>query len=76
MADVSKSLARPPSYPTKFFGFELGAITTIDGTNDKYIVNGKHDQPKLMQVLDDFIEKFILCRKCERYALFLLLCSY
>jgi len=66
MADVSKSLARPPSYPTKFFGFELGAITTIDATNDKYIVNGKHDQPKLMQVLDDFIEKFILCKKCER----------
>eukprot|EP00026_Physarum_polycephalum_P008397 Phypoly_transcript_08480.p1 GENE.Phypoly_transcript_08480~~Phypoly_transcript_08480.p1 ORF type:complete len:399 (-),score=115.21 Phypoly_transcript_08480:138-1334(-) len=66
MADVSKSLARPPAYPTKFFGFELGAITTIDATNDKYIVNGKHDQPKLMQVLDDFIEKFILCKKCER----------
>jgi len=66
MVDVSKSLARPPSYPTKFFGFELGAITTIDVTNDKFIVNGKHDQPKLMQVLDDFIEKFILCKKCER----------
>lgn len=76
MADVSKSLARPPSYPTKFFGFELGAITTIDVTNDKYIVNGKHDQPKLMSVLDDFIEKFIVCRKCERYVSVSVLISF
>jgi len=66
MADVAKSLARPPGYPTKFFGFELGSITTIEPDNDKYIVNGKHDQAKLAQVLDDFIEKFVLCKKCER----------
>lgn len=64
MPEIAKSLARPPSYPTKFFGFELGSITTIE--NDKYIVNGKHDQPKLAQVLDDFIEKFVLCKKCQR----------
>lgn len=68
MADIAKSLERPPSYPTKFFGFELGAITTIEPDKDKYIVNGKHDQPKLAQVLDDFIEKFILCKKCQRYV--------
>lgn len=66
MTDVAKSLERPPSYPTKFFGFELGAITTIEPDKDKYIVNGKHDQSKLAQVLDDFIEKFILCKKCQR----------
>lgn len=66
MADVAKSLERPASYPTKFFGFELGAITTIEPDKDKYIVNGKHDQSKLAQVLDDFIEKFILCKKCQR----------
>lgn len=65
MVDIAKSLARPPSYPAKFFGFELGSITTIE-ENDKYIVNGKHDQPKLAEVLDDFIEKFVLCKKCER----------
>ncbi len=69
MTDIAKSLARPPSYPTKFFGFELGAITTIEPEHDKYIVNGKHDQPKLAQVLDDFIEKFVLCKKCGRYVL-------
>lgn len=66
MSDIAKSLARPPAYPTKFFGFELGSITTIEPANDKYIVNGKHDQSKLAQVLDDFIEKFVLCKKCQR----------
>lgn len=66
MTDVAKSLARPASYPVKFFGFELGAIATIEKDKDKYIVNGKHDQSKLAQVLDDFIEKFVLCKKCQR----------
>jgi len=66
MSDIAKSLARPPEYPTKYFGFELGSITTIEQDKDKYVVNGKHDQSKLAQVLDDFIEKFILCKKCQR----------
>jgi len=66
MFDIAKSLARPPAYPTKFFGFELGSITTIEQDKDKYIVNGKHDQPQLAKVLDDFIEKFVLCKKCQR----------
>jgi translation initiation factor 5 len=66
MADIAKSLDRPPEYVTKFFGFELGALTTIDPAKDRYIVNGKHDQPKLAQALDNFIERFILCKKCVR----------
>jgi len=66
MADVAKSLDRPPEYVTKFFGFELGALTTIDPAKDRYIVNGKHDQPKLAQALDVFIDRFILCKKCVR----------
>eukprot|EP01113_Clastostelium_recurvatum_P019299 TRINITY_DN2275_c0_g1_i2.p1 TRINITY_DN2275_c0_g1~~TRINITY_DN2275_c0_g1_i2.p1 ORF type:complete len:409 (-),score=163.22 TRINITY_DN2275_c0_g1_i2:54-1280(-) len=66
MAEIAKSLDRPPSYPTKFFGFELGALTSIDDEKDRYIVNGKHDQSKLAEVLDTFIEKFVLCHSCER----------
>eukprot|EP01111_Echinosteliopsis_oligospora_P010387 TRINITY_DN3222_c1_g1_i5.p1 TRINITY_DN3222_c1_g1~~TRINITY_DN3222_c1_g1_i5.p1 ORF type:complete len:470 (+),score=193.24 TRINITY_DN3222_c1_g1_i5:292-1701(+) len=66
MADIAKSLARPASYPTKFFGFELGAITTIEPEKDRYGVNGKHDTSKLASVLDDFIEKFVLCKQCQR----------
>jgi len=66
MADIAKSLDRPASYTTKFFGFELGALTTIDPEKDRYIVNGKHDQSTLAKALDNFIERFVLCKKCGR----------
>jgi translation initiation factor 5 len=48
------------SDPTKFFGFELGALTNI--SNDRYIVNGKHSAEDLANLLDQFIEKFVLCK--------------
>jgi translation initiation factor 5 len=47
----------------KFFGFELGALTSSQ--NDKYVVNGKHDAEDLAKVLDIFIEKFVLCGGCR-----------
>ncbi|TIA98188.1 hypothetical protein E3P94_02615 [Wallemia ichthyophaga] len=65
MSDVAKALARPPNYPTKFFGFELGAQTTLDDKNDRYIVNGSHQVDRLREVLDSFIAKFVLCGSCK-----------
>ncbi|GMT08736.1 hypothetical protein PFISCL1PPCAC_33 [Pristionchus fissidentatus] len=65
MSDIAKALERPPSYPTKYFGFELGAQTNIDLKNDRYIVNGEHDANKLQDILDGFIRKFVLCPSCE-----------
>lgn len=65
MSDVSRALSRPPTYPTKFFGCELGAQTSFDEKNDRYIVNGAHDATKLRELLDNFIEKFVLCRSCK-----------
>lgn len=65
MSDISKALARPPTYPTKFFGFELGAQTTLDEKNDRYIVNGAHQPDRLRDVLDSFIQKFVLCGSCK-----------
>ncbi|XP_028395934.1 eukaryotic translation initiation factor 5-like [Dendronephthya gigantea] len=65
MVDIGKSLKRPPAYPTKFFGCELGAQTQIDLKNERYIVNGAHDGDKLQDILDDFIQKFVLCPECE-----------
>lgn len=65
MTDISKSLNRPPTYPTKFFGCELGAQTQFDFKNDRYIVNGSHDNAKLQDLLDGFIRKFVLCPECE-----------
>jgi len=66
MADIAKALDRPASYTTKFFGFELGAVTIIDHEKDRYVVNGKHDQSTLAKALDNFIERFVLCKKCGR----------
>jgi translation initiation factor 5 len=37
----------------------------MDDKNDRYIVNGAHDAPKLQQLLDGFIKKFVLCGACE-----------
>lgn len=65
MTPISQSLARPPAYMTKYFGFELGAQTICDEKNDRWIVNGKHEEEDLAKLLDDFIEKYILCRKCR-----------
>jgi len=65
MTDVAKSLGRPPTYPTKFFGCELGAQTQFDLKNDRFIVNGAHEAGKLQQMLDIFIRKFVLCPGCD-----------
>ncbi|KAL0953278.1 hypothetical protein HGRIS_004528 [Hohenbuehelia grisea] len=65
MADVARALSRPPAYPTKFFGCELGAQTSFDEKNDRYIVNGAHDANRLRELLDTFIDKFVLCKSCK-----------
>lgn len=65
MSDVARALSRPPAYITKFFGCELGAQTPFDEKNDRYIVNGAHDAARLRELLDGFIDKFVLCRSCK-----------
>ncbi|KAJ3566084.1 hypothetical protein NP233_g7224 [Leucocoprinus birnbaumii] len=65
MADVARALSRPPTYPTKFFGCELGAQTSFDEKNERYIVNGAHDANRLRELLDQFIDKFVLCKSCK-----------
>ncbi|OLY83809.1 putative eukaryotic translation initiation factor 5 [Smittium mucronatum] len=65
MSDVARALSRPPSYPTKFFGIELGAQVKIEDKNDRYIVNGVHEADKLQSLLDVFITKFVLCASCK-----------
>lgn len=65
MVDIARALGRPPTYPTKYFGCELGAQTQFDFKNDRYIVNGSHDAAKLQDMLDGFIRKFVLCENCD-----------
>lgn len=65
MPEIAKALSRPPTYPTKYFGCELGAQTQFDIKNDRFIVNGSHDSSKLQELLDGFIRKFVLCPECD-----------
>lgn len=65
MPDVAKAIGRPPTYPTKYFGCELGAQTQFDAKNERYIVNGSHDPSKLQDLLDGFIKRFVLCPECD-----------
>ncbi|RDA93366.1 hypothetical protein CP533_0313 [Ophiocordyceps camponoti-saundersi (nom. inval.)] len=65
LPSVATSLARPPSYLNKYFGFELGAMTNNDPKDDRWIINGAHESGKLQDHLDGFINKFVLCKKCK-----------
>eukprot|EP00842_Homolaphlyctis_polyrhiza_P002320 jgi/Hompol1/3089/HPOL_003119-RA len=65
MSEIARALSRPPMYPTKFFGCELGAQVQHDAANDRHIVNGAHDSEKLQGLLDVFIDKFVLCPSCK-----------
>ncbi|EGO58070.1 eukaryotic translation initiation factor 5 [Neurospora tetrasperma FGSC 2508] len=65
LSSVAQSLARPGGYLIKYFGFELGAQTNIDPPDDRWIINGSHEAAKLQDLLDGFISKFVLCKKCK-----------
>lgn len=65
MGDIARALKRPPDYPTKFCGTELGAQSKFDPAEGKAIVNGAHEQRDLQALIDKFIEKFVLCENCR-----------
>lgn len=65
MAEVARAIGRPATYPTKYFGCELGAQTQFDYKNERFIVNGSHDAAKLQDLLDGFIRKYVLCPECD-----------
>lgn len=62
MSEIAEALERPPEYPTKYFGIQLGAQTQMDAKADRYIVNGTHDAETLQDLLDGFIRTFVLCK--------------
>ncbi len=65
MVRVALALNRPPEYCCKFFGFHVGALTTCNVKEKKYIMNGWHDAESLAKSLDVFIDTFILCGTCQ-----------
>jgi len=68
MGDVAHAIKRDPMYLTKFFGYELGAQTSYTnkkGEGERAVINGHHDTPIFQRLLDDFIEKYVLCMECH-----------
>ncbi|KAJ1830322.1 eukaryotic translation initiation factor 5 [Coemansia sp. RSA 2711] len=65
IVDVAKALSRPPAYPTKYFSSELGAQMQVDEVNERFIVNGAHEAERLQQLLDGFIDRYVLCASCK-----------
>eukprot|EP00919_Chromeraceae_sp_WS-2016_P051068 GHVR01121065.1.p1 GENE.GHVR01121065.1~~GHVR01121065.1.p1 ORF type:complete len:512 (-),score=163.11 GHVR01121065.1:278-1813(-) len=63
--DIARALKRPPSYVTKWFGCELGALSNWYEKEEKAIVNGAHQKEELLRLLDKFIEKYVLCPNCH-----------
>ncbi|XWS47594.1 hypothetical protein CRYUN_Cryun14cG0165500 [Craigia yunnanensis] len=61
MVDIAKALARPASYTTKYFGYELGAQSKFDEKTGTSLVNGSHDTAKLAGLLENFIKKYVQC---------------
>jgi translation initiation factor 5 len=62
--EISKCLKCDPTYPTHFFGLELGAPARYDKARTKTVINGHHGQIVLARLLDRFIGLFILCPTC------------
>lgn len=56
------------SYPAtdilKYYGCELGALTTFDAKSGTSIVNGAHDTKMLIDKLEGFIKKYVQCYQC------------
>ncbi|KPI35074.1 putative eukaryotic translation initiation factor 5 [Cyphellophora attinorum] len=65
LPSVAQSLARPPAYVIKWFGFELGAQTNTNPKDDRWIINGAHEASKLQDSLNGFISKYVLCKSCK-----------
>eukprot|EP00484_Ammonia_sp_Unknown_P019208 CAMPEP_0197035278 /NCGR_PEP_ID=MMETSP1384-20130603/13122_1 /TAXON_ID=29189 /ORGANISM="Ammonia sp." /LENGTH=423 /DNA_ID=CAMNT_0042465323 /DNA_START=73 /DNA_END=1344 /DNA_ORIENTATION=+ len=63
--DVAKHLHTEPSYATKFFGMEVGALSQYDNKRNVGIVHGVHQTKELQKMLKKFIREFILCPKCK-----------
>eukprot|EP00457_Paulinella_chromatophora_P006171 gb/GEZN01006189.1/.p1 GENE.gb/GEZN01006189.1/~~gb/GEZN01006189.1/.p1 ORF type:complete len:404 (+),score=91.49 gb/GEZN01006189.1/:218-1429(+) len=67
IAEISKALKINPEYPTRFFGYELGAQATFMDTSDRTcaILKGIHQPLELRKLLEKFIQMFILCPTCK-----------
>ena len=61
--DISKALKRPPELILKYLGIEKSSQTKFK--NQEYIINGEFLAKELQNLIDKFIDGFVLCNKCQ-----------
>ena len=62
---LARCLHRTPGMFCKFFGNELGAVSTWDPETDRAIVNGHIEDNVLQDLTYKFIDMFVLCPNCH-----------
>lgn len=65
LTQVAKALDRPAIYILKYFSIEIGAQIVEDKKDDRFFINGFHDAQKLQELLNFFIQTYVLCTTCE-----------
>ena len=62
---LARVLHRTPGMFCKFFGNELGAVSTWDPETDRALVNGHINDDVLQDLTYKFIDIFVLCPECH-----------
>ena len=67
LVEIARDLRVRSEYPLKFMGYEKGSQTkyTVNKNEVNSIINGAFHEEELKELLDRFIEKYVLCKKCK-----------
>ena len=65
LPSISYALKRSPEHILKFLGYELGSLTKGDKSAMRYVVNGSHSVESVQNHIYDFIDEYVMCRKCN-----------
>lgn len=73
LKDVAQSLRLAPVYILKFMGYELGSNVILrEKSNDESAqINGALNRNDILNTLDKFIDKFIICDGCKYPEMYL-----
>jgi len=63
IGEISLLLHRDVDEIVKFYGFELG--TQTKQKHEHFIINGAHNDSCLEELLEKYVEKFVLCPVCH-----------
>ncbi|CAF1280774.1 unnamed protein product [Rotaria magnacalcarata] len=65
LSAIAKDLYRPPIYLAQFICYKLSAPVKPSKEQDGYFVNGAHACEKLQNFIYDFIDRYVICSKCD-----------